>query len=61
MYVKEGVEEDDVLDIKETFDLFDSNGDGMIDPAELIVALEELGPEGKNTTIYQIFQQNLKS
>jgi len=52
MYVKEGVEEDDVLDIKETFDLFDSNGDGMIDPAELIVALEELGPEGKNTTIY---------
>jgi len=54
-YMTDEVHEDDVLDIKETFDLFDQNGNGLIEPTELIEALEHLGYEGKNTTIYQIF------
>ena len=60
-YTFEGVTEDDVMDIKESFDLFDENEDGLIQPTELIHALEHLGQEGKKTTIYQIFSDALAS
>ena len=42
------------MEIKEAFDLFDSDGGGTIDPAELKAAMTSLGFEAKNQTIYQM-------
>jgi Ca2+-binding EF-hand superfamily protein len=41
-------------EIKEAFDLFDTDGSGTIDPKELKSAMESLGFEAKNQTIYQM-------
>ena len=40
--------EDEIEEIKEAFDLFDTDGSGTIDPKELRAAMQSLGFEAKN-------------
>ncbi|PFH38011.1 centrin 2 [Besnoitia besnoiti] len=49
-----GLTEDEVEEIREAFNLFDTDGSGMIDPKELKAAMQSLGFETKNPTIYQM-------
>lgn len=53
-YERPGLTEDEILEIKEAFDLFDTDGGGSIDPKELKAAMTSLGFEAKNQTIYQM-------
>ena len=53
-YERPGLTEDEIEEIKEAFDLFDTDGSGTIDPKELKSAMESLGFEAKNQTIYQM-------
>ena len=46
--------EEQKQEIKEAFDLFDTDGSGLIDPKELKAAMQSLGFESKNPTIYQM-------
>ena len=50
-YEKNGLTEDEVLEIKEAFDLFDSDKSGEIDTSELKEALKGLGIDAKNQTL----------
>lgn len=50
-YEKNGLTEDEVLEIKEAFDLFDSDKSGTIDTEELKQALTNLGIDAKNQTL----------
>ena len=43
-YERPGLTETDILDIKETFDVFDKDHSGIINPKELKLALSSLGP-----------------
>ena len=47
-YEKNGLTEDEVLEIREAFDLFDTDHSGEIDVAELKQALMNLGIDTKN-------------
>ena len=47
-FERPGLSEDEILEIKEAFDLFDSDGGGSIDPKELKAAMTSLGFEAKN-------------
>eukprot|EP00914_Ancora_sagittata_P012201 GHVO01023544.1.p2 GENE.GHVO01023544.1~~GHVO01023544.1.p2 ORF type:complete len:172 (+),score=33.80 GHVO01023544.1:946-1461(+) len=49
-----GLTEDEVEEIREAFNLFDTDGSGTIDPSELKAAMQSLGFESKNPTIYQM-------
>ena len=53
-YERPGISAEEVLEIKEAFDLFDTDGSGSIDPKELRAAMQSLGFEAKNQTIYQM-------
>jgi Ca2+-binding EF-hand superfamily protein len=44
--------EDEIEEIREAFNLFDTDGSGTIDPRELKAAMQSLGFETKNPTIY---------
>ena len=50
-YEKNGLTEDEVLEIKEAFDLFDGDKSGEIDTEELKQALKNLGIDAKNQTL----------
>ena len=50
-YEKYGLTEDEVIEIKEAFDLFDSDHSGTIDTEELKQALSNLGIDAKNQTL----------
>ena len=50
-YEKNGLTEDEVLEIKEAFDLFDTDKSGEIDTEELKQALKNLGIDAKNQTL----------
>jgi Ca2+-binding EF-hand superfamily protein len=50
-YEKNGLTEDEVLEIKEAFDLFDNDKSGQIDVEELKTALKNLGIDAKNQTL----------
>jgi len=47
-----GLTEDEVDEIREAFNLFDTDGSGSIDPKELKAAMQSLGFESKNPTIF---------
>ena len=47
-YLRPGLTEDEIEEIKEAFDLFDTDGSGSIDPRELRAAMQSLGFEAKN-------------
>jgi len=49
-----GLTEDEIEEIKEAFNLFDTDGSGTIDPKELKAAMQSLGFEHKNPTIFQM-------
>eukprot|EP00921_Rhytidocystis_pertsovi_P020869 GHVQ01033236.1.p1 GENE.GHVQ01033236.1~~GHVQ01033236.1.p1 ORF type:complete len:169 (+),score=36.98 GHVQ01033236.1:470-976(+) len=49
-----GLTEDEIEEIREAFNLFDTEGSGTIDPKELKAAMQSLGFESKNPTIYQM-------
>ena len=53
-FERPGLTEDEIEEIKEAFDLFDTDGSGNIDPKELRAAMQSLGFEAKNQTIYQM-------
>eukprot|EP00928_Gymnodinium_smaydae_P082736 TRINITY_DN66030_c0_g1_i1.p1 TRINITY_DN66030_c0_g1~~TRINITY_DN66030_c0_g1_i1.p1 ORF type:complete len:169 (+),score=60.49 TRINITY_DN66030_c0_g1_i1:134-640(+) len=53
-YEKPGLTEDEVDEIREAFNLFDTDGSGTIDPRELKAAMQSLGFETKNPTIFQM-------
>lgn len=46
--------EEEIEEIREAFNLFDADGSGSIDPKELKAAMQSLGFEAKNATIYQM-------
>lgn len=47
-----GLTNADIYEIKEAFDLFDTDKSESIDAAELKAAMETLGFEAKNQTVY---------
>ena len=49
-----GLSTEEVDEIKQAFDLFDTNGTGKIDPKELKAAMQSLGFDLKNPTIFQL-------
>jgi len=49
-----GLSQDEVEEIRQAFDLFDTNGTGKIDPKELKAAMQSLGFDSKNPTIFQL-------
>ena len=49
-----GLTEEEIEEIREAFNLFDTDGSGTIDPKELKTAMQSLGFEAKNQTIYQM-------
>ena len=53
-FERPGLTEDEIEEIKEAFDLFDTDGTGTIDPKELKAAMQSLGFEAKNQTIFQM-------
>ena len=50
-YEKNGLTEDEVMEIKEAFDLFDTDKSGEIDTDELKQGLSNLGIDAKNQTL----------
>ena len=52
-----GLTEDEVEEIREAFNLFDTEGTGAIDPRELKAAMQSLGFETKNPTIFQMISE----
>ncbi|OMJ84157.1 hypothetical protein SteCoe_14783 [Stentor coeruleus] len=56
-YVKPGLTEDDIEEIKEAFDLFDSDGSGTVEPRELKSAMVSLGFEAKNATLFHVVSE----
>eukprot|EP00611_Tribonema_gayanum_P009292 TRINITY_DN19079_c0_g1_i1.p1 TRINITY_DN19079_c0_g1~~TRINITY_DN19079_c0_g1_i1.p1 ORF type:complete len:146 (+),score=29.60 TRINITY_DN19079_c0_g1_i1:152-589(+) len=53
-YERPGLSEEEIEEIREAFNLFDTDGSGSIDPKELKAAMQSLGFEAKNQTIYQM-------
>ena len=51
-FERPGLTEDEIEEIREAFNLFDTDGSGMIDPKELKAAMQSLGFEQKNPAIY---------
>jgi Ca2+-binding EF-hand superfamily protein len=52
-----GLSQDEVDEIRQAFDLFDTNGSGKIDPKELKAAMQSLGFDSKNPTIFQLIAE----
>jgi Ca2+-binding EF-hand superfamily protein/uncharacterized protein YkwD len=53
-YLRPGLSEDDIEEMKEAFDLFDSDGSGTVEPRELKNAMVSLGMEAKNATMFHV-------
>ena len=49
-----GLTEDEIEEIREAFNLFDTDGSGVIDPNELTAAMQSLGFESKNPVIFNM-------
>lgn len=56
-YVTMTIPREEVIEIKQAFDIFDGDGSGMIDPAELKEAFINLGFSGQNKFVYQILAE----
>lgn len=48
---------EEVIEIKQAFDIFDDDGSGMLDPSELKDAFINLGFSGQNKFVYQILAE----
>ena len=53
-YERPGLSKEEIEEIREAFNLFDTDGSGSIDPRELKSAMQSLGFEAKNQTIFQM-------
>lgn len=51
---KDRISEQDYEELKATFDLFDEDGGGTIDPVEVEKILDELGLKGRSTIVFDI-------
>ena len=51
---KVGLSGEEVDEIRQAFELFDTNGTGRIDPKELKAAMQSLGFDSKNPVIFQL-------
>ena len=49
-----GLTPEEIDEIRQAFDLFDTNGTGKIDPRELKAAMQSLGFDSKNPTIFSL-------
>ena len=49
-----GLTDEEIEEIKEAFTMFDTNGNGSIDPKELKAAMNSLGFEKKSPTVYEM-------
>lgn len=56
-YVTFTLPREEVIEIKQAFDIFDEDLSGMIDPAELKDAFINLGFTGQNKFVYQILAE----
>lgn len=56
-YVTMTIPREEVVEIKQAFDIFDDDGSGMLDPSELKQAFIKLGFSGQNKFVYQILAQ----
>lgn len=56
-FLRPGMTEDDIEEIKEAFDLFDSDGSGTVEPRELKSAMISLGFEAKNATLFHVITE----
>jgi len=56
-YERPGLTEDEIDEIREAFNLFDTDGSGTIDPKELKAAMQSLGFDSKNPTVYQMIAE----
>jgi centrin-1 len=52
-----GLSQDEVEEIRQAFELFDTNGTGKIDPKELKAAMQSLGFDSKNPTIFHLISE----
>jgi len=52
-----GLNVDEVEEIRQAFELFDTNGNGRIDPKELKAAMQSLGFDAKNPTIFHLIAE----
>ena len=59
-YLKYGLTKNEILRLKEAFDLFDINGTGSIELGDLKKNLNDLGIMSKNTDLYQLDENNVK-
>ncbi len=58
-YERPGLTSDEIDELQEAFNLFDTDGSGTIDASELREAMEKLGYKQKNRMVYQMIE-NLK-
>jgi len=56
-YERPGLKQDEIEEIKEAFDLFDTDQSGEIDLKELKAAMSSLGYESKNETIFTMLAE----
>ncbi|EDO07758.1 EF-hand domain pair family protein [Babesia bovis T2Bo] len=56
-----GLTDDEVYEMQEAFNLFDTNGTGTIDPREIKCAMQSLGIDKKNPMVFQIISDLEKS
>ena len=56
-YERPGLKQDEIEEIKEAFDLFDTDQSGQIDLKELRSAMQSLGYESKNETVFTMLQE----
>ena len=54
LFERPGLSEDEIVEIKEAFDLFDTDKTGYVSPRDLREAMSTLGYELKNQTIFQM-------
>merc|ERR1719261_1860940 len=56
-YERPGLKQDEIEEIKEAFDLFDTDQSGAINLKELKAAMQSLGYESKNDTIFTMLAE----
>eukprot|EP00826_Nyctotherus_ovalis_P023579 TRINITY_DN1812_c0_g1_i15.p2 TRINITY_DN1812_c0_g1~~TRINITY_DN1812_c0_g1_i15.p2 ORF type:complete len:124 (-),score=53.80 TRINITY_DN1812_c0_g1_i15:18-389(-) len=55
--LQQGFTEDEIEELREAFNLFDTEGKGVINPQDLRSAMQSLGFETKNPIIYNIIAE----
>jgi Ca2+-binding EF-hand superfamily protein len=51
---RNGLSDDEIEELRHAFELFDTKGKGRINPKELISAMQSLGYDLRNPTIYEL-------